>query len=85
MTSANGLFHLKRRRKSKNIRQLNQYTDPNSDLKNFSGPEFTHVQFKGAVYSSHTRLRMVEKTRERKSDMKKFEKFEGRATNSKYI
>jgi hypothetical protein len=39
------------------------------------------VQFNGVIYSSHTRLRRVEKTREKKSDMKKSEKGGGRATN----
>jgi len=63
------------------IKEHSQYTDPNSDLRNFSGPEFTHVQFKGAIYSSHNRLRRVEKTREMKSDIKNFKKGGGRATN----
>jgi hypothetical protein len=83
VASANGLFRLKRRRKSKNIRQRSQYTDPNSDLKTFSGMELTNVQFKGAIYSSHTRIRRMGRARERRSNMKRFKKGVRKSDNIK--
>jgi hypothetical protein len=52
VASANELFRLKRRRKSTNIRQHSQYTDPDLDLITLSGPGLTYVQFKGATCAS---------------------------------
>jgi hypothetical protein len=52
MASANELFRLKTRRKSTNIREHSQYTDPNLDLITLSGPGLTYVQFKGAICAS---------------------------------